>query len=224
MDRYTVISADCHAGADLLDYRGYLDPQYRDEFDGWAKTYVNPFGDLTEAEAERNWNSERRNADLDREGIAGEVIFPNTVPPFFPQASLAAPAAADRSGARAALGRPAGAQSLAGRLLLACRPSGAPGWARSCSETSTKPSPSWPRSPSWSCAAVCCCPGSPPAPAFPRFTPSTGSRSGRRARRRAWWSTTTAATPDRARPTGGAARSRYGFTRRTGGRTGRCGT
>lgn len=74
MDRYTVISADCHAGADLLAYREYLDPQYRDEFDGWAKTYVNPFGDLTEPEAERNWNSDRRNADLDSEGIAGEVI------------------------------------------------------------------------------------------------------------------------------------------------------
>ncbi len=91
MDRYTVISADCHAGADLLAYREYLDPQYRDEFDSWAKTYVNPFGDLSESEAERNWNSDRRNADLDSEGIAGEVIFPNTVPPFFPQASLAAP-------------------------------------------------------------------------------------------------------------------------------------
>ncbi|MCK8643097.1 amidohydrolase family protein [Mycobacterium colombiense] len=91
MERYTVISADCHAGADLLGYREYLDPQYRDEFDGWAKTFVNPFGDLTEPEAERNWNSDRRNADLDAEGTAGEVIFPNTVPPFFPQASLAAP-------------------------------------------------------------------------------------------------------------------------------------
>ena len=76
MDRYTVISADCHAGADLLDYREYLDPQYRDEFDGWAKTYVNPFGDLTESDAERNWNSDRRNSDLDREGIAGEVLSP----------------------------------------------------------------------------------------------------------------------------------------------------
>ncbi|WP_062892484.1 amidohydrolase family protein, partial [Mycobacterium avium] len=91
MDRYTVISADCHAGADLLDYRDYLDPQYRDEFDGWAKTYVNPFGDLSEPDAERNWNSARRNCELDTEGIAGEVIYPNTVPPFFPHASLAAP-------------------------------------------------------------------------------------------------------------------------------------
>lgn len=91
MERYTVISADCHAGADLLDYRPYLDPHYRDEFDGWAKAYVNPFGDLAEPDAEHNWNSDRRNSELDADGIAGEVIFPNTVPPFFPHGSLAAP-------------------------------------------------------------------------------------------------------------------------------------
>ena len=90
MDRYTVISADCHAGADLLDYREYLDPAYRDEFDSWAATYVNPFADLADEEAERNWDSDRRNADLDTEGIAGEVLYPNTIPPFFPSSSLAA--------------------------------------------------------------------------------------------------------------------------------------
>lgn len=91
-DRYTVISSDCHAGADLMEYRGYLDPGYRDDFDSWAREFVNPYQDLTEPEAERNWNSDRRNADLDREGVAGEVLFPNTIPPFFPRGSLAAPA------------------------------------------------------------------------------------------------------------------------------------
>jgi predicted TIM-barrel fold metal-dependent hydrolase len=91
-DRYAVISSDCHAGADLLDYEPYLDPHYREDFRSWAPTYVNPFQDLTEPDAERNWNSDRRLADLDREGVAGEVLFPNTVPPFFPRASLAAPA------------------------------------------------------------------------------------------------------------------------------------
>lgn len=90
MDRYTVISADCHAGADLLDYREYLDPVFRDEFDSWAAAYVNPFADLADADAERNWDSDRRNADLDTEGVAGEVIYPNTIPPFFPSSSLAA--------------------------------------------------------------------------------------------------------------------------------------
>src|SRR3954471_14240852 len=89
-DRYTLISADCHAGADILDYRGYLDPQYRDEFDGWAADFVNPFEDLKDPDADRNWNSVRRNADLDAEGVAGEVLFPNTIPPFFPRGSLVA--------------------------------------------------------------------------------------------------------------------------------------
>jgi predicted TIM-barrel fold metal-dependent hydrolase len=89
-DRYTVISADCHAGADVPDYRGYLDPEYREEFDAWAADFVNPFEDLKEADADRNWNSDRRTADLDSEGVAGEVLFPNTIPPFFPRASLVA--------------------------------------------------------------------------------------------------------------------------------------
>lgn len=94
-DRYTIISADCHAGADLPDYREYLDAAYRDEFDEWSATFVNPFGDLSEPDALRNWDSDRRNADLDADGVAGEVIFPNTIPPFFPSGSLAAPPPAD---------------------------------------------------------------------------------------------------------------------------------
>ena len=33
MDRYIVISSDCHAGLPGDRYRGYLDPQYREIFD-----------------------------------------------------------------------------------------------------------------------------------------------------------------------------------------------
>jgi hypothetical protein len=33
MDRYTVISADCHAGADLPDYRPYLEARLHQQFD-----------------------------------------------------------------------------------------------------------------------------------------------------------------------------------------------
>ncbi|HWE57972.1 MAG TPA: amidohydrolase family protein [Acidimicrobiales bacterium] len=95
-DRYTVISSDCHAGADVLDYRDYLDPSYRDDFDGWAGRYVNPYADLQEPDADKNWNSDRRNADMDAEGVAGEVLFPNTVPPFYPRGSLAAPPPTER--------------------------------------------------------------------------------------------------------------------------------
>ncbi len=33
MDRYLVISSDCHAGLPPEEYRAYLDPQYRATFD-----------------------------------------------------------------------------------------------------------------------------------------------------------------------------------------------
>jgi predicted TIM-barrel fold metal-dependent hydrolase len=103
-DKYIIISSDCHAGADLPDYRPYLERAYHDEFDAWATTFINPFADMAEPDAERNWNSDRRNADLDSQGIAGEVIFPNTVPPFFPRGSLAAapPASAEEAARRGA--------------------------------------------------------------------------------------------------------------------------
>ncbi|GHF30632.1 amidohydrolase family protein [Streptomyces morookaense] len=91
-DRHTVISADCHAGADLLDYRPYLEHRYHEAFDAWAAAYVNPYEDLLADGAERNWNSGLRLAELEADGIVAEVVFPNTVPPFFPSASLVAPA------------------------------------------------------------------------------------------------------------------------------------
>jgi predicted TIM-barrel fold metal-dependent hydrolase len=91
-DRYTVISADCHAGADLLDYKPYLESKYHEDFDAWAATYVNPYEDLMADTADRNWNSARRVAELEADGIVAEVVFPNTIPPFFPSASLMAPA------------------------------------------------------------------------------------------------------------------------------------
>ena len=115
-ERYTVISADGHAGADIADYKPYLASRWHDEFDAWAADYVNPFADLLQPTAYRNWDSERRLAETESDGIAAEVLFPNTVPPFFEQGNLVAPAAHAR-GLRAALGRSAGAQPLAGRLL-----------------------------------------------------------------------------------------------------------
>jgi len=86
-----VISADSHAGADLLDYRPYLESTHHEAFDAWAETFLNPFADLAAPEAERNWNGERRRRELEQDGIVAEVLFPNTVPPFFPSGSLTAP-------------------------------------------------------------------------------------------------------------------------------------
>ncbi|MEY9872991.1 putative TIM-barrel fold metal-dependent hydrolase [Streptacidiphilus sp. MAP12-33] len=89
-ERYTIVSADCHAGADLLDYRPYLSSRHHEAFDAWAAQYVNPFTDLMAPEATRNWDSDRRLAELEQDGIVAEVVFPNTVPPFFPSTSLSA--------------------------------------------------------------------------------------------------------------------------------------
>ena len=99
--RYVLISADCHAGADLRDYKPYLEKRWHDEFEAWAATYFDPWADI-DAESEwkagvssfmspLNWDSNKRLEALETEGIVAEVIFPNTVPPFFPNGLLAAP-------------------------------------------------------------------------------------------------------------------------------------
>jgi len=89
-DRYTVISADAHAGADIVDYRPYLASAWYDEFDAWAAAYVNPFADLLAPTAYRSWDSDRRLAENEADGVVAEVLFPNTVPPFFEEGSLVA--------------------------------------------------------------------------------------------------------------------------------------
>jgi predicted TIM-barrel fold metal-dependent hydrolase len=90
VDRYTVISADCHAGAPLRDYKEFLESRYHEDFEAWAAGFVNPFADLERPDADRSWNGERRRNELEEDGIVGEVIYPNTVPPFFPKGGLTA--------------------------------------------------------------------------------------------------------------------------------------
>ena len=78
-------AADTHAGGSHAAYREYLDPKYLDDFDAWRGEYRNPYNDLGDNRRLRNWDNDMRNqAQLDEEGVVGEVIFPNTVPPFFP--------------------------------------------------------------------------------------------------------------------------------------------
>jgi predicted TIM-barrel fold metal-dependent hydrolase len=83
-DRYTVISSDTHAGGSHAAYREYLDKKYIDDFDAWRGKYKNPFSDLGDDRRLRNWDEDMRNSQQDQDGVVGEVIFPNTVPPFFP--------------------------------------------------------------------------------------------------------------------------------------------
>ena len=91
-DRFTVISADCHAGGNHAMYREYLAAEFLDEFDAWRGKYKNPFRDLQDDGRSRNWDDDRRNADLFADGVVAEVVFPNTVPPFFPTGVVVAPA------------------------------------------------------------------------------------------------------------------------------------
>jgi predicted TIM-barrel fold metal-dependent hydrolase len=88
IDRYMIISSDCHAGADLWDYKQYLPRRFHDEFDVWASSYESPFDDLVHHTALRNWDNDFRLAELDADGISAELLIPNTIPPFFPTTAL----------------------------------------------------------------------------------------------------------------------------------------
>jgi predicted TIM-barrel fold metal-dependent hydrolase len=90
LERYTVISADCHSGGELGGYRDYLERRYRDDFDRWVADYEVPYEDLKGPDGSRNWDHGRRLSELEGDGIVAEVIFPNTVPPFYPESSLKA--------------------------------------------------------------------------------------------------------------------------------------
>jgi predicted TIM-barrel fold metal-dependent hydrolase len=95
--RYTIISADTHAGGSHAQYREFLEKKYLDDFDAWREKYKNPFKDLGDQRRLRNWDNDMRNGQQDADGVVGEVIFPNTVPPFFPSFVLfAAPPTPDQ--------------------------------------------------------------------------------------------------------------------------------
>ncbi len=87
-DRYVVISADCHGGASVLGYRPFPRVEVARDFDRWASSFENPYADNMGDDADRNWSSDRRLSEMEADGVVAEVIFPNTVPPFFPKGSL----------------------------------------------------------------------------------------------------------------------------------------
>jgi predicted TIM-barrel fold metal-dependent hydrolase len=103
MSRVLVISSDCHAGLPPQRYRDYLDPEHRATFDAALpitltlmkemsrKFFVEGFEEDWKRGIEQGltgaWDSAERNRQLDADGIAGEVIFPDGVtdyntPPF----------------------------------------------------------------------------------------------------------------------------------------------
>jgi predicted TIM-barrel fold metal-dependent hydrolase len=80
IDRLMILSSDAHAGALPEQYRDYLPVVWHDEFDAWLTSITMPWFDMTD---DRNWDLDARLAALDREGVTGEVLFPNTLPPFY---------------------------------------------------------------------------------------------------------------------------------------------
>jgi predicted TIM-barrel fold metal-dependent hydrolase len=88
---YICITSDTHAGASIDTYGEYLDPAYRDDFTAWRGAYRNPSKKHIGGKKTKNWDSAERLADLQGDGVVGEVIFPNTVTPFYAKAFHIAP-------------------------------------------------------------------------------------------------------------------------------------
>jgi predicted TIM-barrel fold metal-dependent hydrolase len=79
-DRYLLVTSDAHAGAAMADYKPYLDARWHEEFDAWVAGVVMPWVDVRDTS---NWDNDVRLAQMDADGVSGEIIFPNTLPPFF---------------------------------------------------------------------------------------------------------------------------------------------
>jgi predicted TIM-barrel fold metal-dependent hydrolase len=98
LDRYLLITADAHAGSDPAGYGPYLEQKWQGDFQDWLKhseqvaqvmrqvmgnRSIGVDGD-PDVDGNRNWDSARRLAETQADGVVAEVIFPNTSPPFAP--------------------------------------------------------------------------------------------------------------------------------------------
>jgi predicted TIM-barrel fold metal-dependent hydrolase len=105
MSKLLVISSDGHATARMRDYTEYLDPAFRAEFEEFCALYdergshtfeeralsqrLDPYlvdewrrNVIDEGRLEGNFDPAKRLAELDREGVAGEVLIPDFGLPF----------------------------------------------------------------------------------------------------------------------------------------------
>ncbi len=80
---YILITADTHAGGSHAQYRDYLEPKWREPFDEWRGGYKNPSQEHYGTKKLRNWDLDIRTREQNSQGVVGEVVFPNTVPPFY---------------------------------------------------------------------------------------------------------------------------------------------
>jgi len=81
MSRIGIISVDGHVKAPWADYREYLDPQWREAYDDWMKVAeAKPDFCHTGFGTQSQWDTAKRLADLEAQGVVAEVVFPNGTP------------------------------------------------------------------------------------------------------------------------------------------------
>ncbi len=93
-DPYIVVSADSHAGLPTEDYRGYLESRFHPQFDDFLaerqaqleaitrlgvrnEDFAAKWYELHEEALRGGWEATRRDQELDGDGVAGEVVFPD---------------------------------------------------------------------------------------------------------------------------------------------------
>jgi len=88
-ERYTIISADCHAGLPCEDYRPYLESKYHPQFDEYLAEraahrdeqlrmnydYIMGWERENEEGLRGAYDHEQRDKELDADGVAAEVMF-----------------------------------------------------------------------------------------------------------------------------------------------------
>ncbi|MGD9703766.1 MAG: amidohydrolase family protein [Acidimicrobiia bacterium] len=94
MDPYLIVSADSHAGLPTEDYRAYLDARFHPQFHDFLRerhlqleamtklgvrneSFAKSWFEEHEEALRGGWDGLRRDQELDGDGVAGEVIFPD---------------------------------------------------------------------------------------------------------------------------------------------------
>ncbi|MBJ7426253.1 MAG: amidohydrolase family protein [Ilumatobacteraceae bacterium] len=93
-DPYIIVSADSHAGLPTADYREYLEKKFHPQFDEFLaerdkalevstmlgtrnEDYAKKWFEEHEEALRSGWEATRRDQELDGDGVAGEIIFPD---------------------------------------------------------------------------------------------------------------------------------------------------
>ena len=81
MAKVGIVSVDGHVKAPWPIYRSYLDPEWRNTYDDWARAAeARPDFCHTGFGTNSQWDTDKRVADLEAQGVVAEVVFPNGTP------------------------------------------------------------------------------------------------------------------------------------------------